>query len=88
MKGIVTVIGKDKVGIIAKVTGLLSGMNLNVEDITQTVMQEFFMMMMLLSLPDDADMKAISEKLDETGRALGVHIRIQHEDIFNAMHRI
>ncbi len=88
MKAIVTVLGKDKVGIIAKVSGTLSEMEVNVEDISQTIMQDYFAMMMMVEVPSSGDMNKIAEKLDELGKAVGVSIRIQHEDIFNAMHRI
>jgi ACT domain-containing protein len=88
MKAIVTVLGKDKVGIIAKVSGTLSEMDVNVEDISQTVMQDYFAMMMMVEVPSSGDMNKIAEKLEELGKAVGVSIRIQHEDIFNAMHRI
>ena len=88
MKAIVTVLGKDKVGIIAKVSGTLSEMDVNVEDISQTVMQDYFAMMMMVEVPSSGDMNKIAVKLEELGKAVGVSIRIQHEDIFNAMHRI
>jgi ACT domain-containing protein len=88
MKAIVTVLGKDKVGIIAKVSGTLSEMDVNVEDISQTVMQDYFAMMMMVELPASGDMNKIAEKLENLGKTVGVSIRIQHEDIFNAMHRI
>ena len=88
MKAIVTVLGKDKVGIIAKVSGTLSEMDVNVEDISQTVMQDYFAMMMMVEVPASGDMNKIAEKLENLGKTVGVTIRIQHEDIFNAMHRI
>ena len=88
MKAIVTVLGKDKVGIIAKVSGTLSEMDVNVEDISQTVMQDYFAMMMMVEVPASVDMNKIAEKLENLGKTVGVTIRIQHEDIFNAMHRI
>ena len=88
MKVIVTVIGKDKVGIIAKVSSALSEMGANVEDISQTVMQGYFAMMMLVEVESAKDMSEIAKNLDILGAEVGVSIRIQHEDIFNAMHRI
>ncbi len=89
MKAIVTVIGKDKVGIIADVCVLLSEHNANVLDISQTVMQDYFTMIMLVdtkgcSLPF-ADLSSI---LKARGEEKELQIRIQREDIFNAMHRI
>ncbi len=88
MKAIVTVIGKDKVGIIAKVSGAISEMGANVEDISQTVMQGYFAMMMMVEVKNEKDMSKIAKNLDLLGAEIGVSIRIQHEDIFNAMHRI
>ena len=88
MKAIVTVIGKDKVGIIAKVSSLLSDLRVNVEDISQTIMQEYFVMMMMVNVSEASEISVISTQLDELGKQIGVSIRIQHEDIFYAMHRI
>ncbi len=88
MKAIVTVLGKDKVGIIAKVSGALAKLGVNVEDISQTIMQDYFVMIMMVEVPKDEKIAEISPKLDELGKEIGVSIRIQHEDIFNAMHRI
>ena len=89
MKAIVTVIGKDRVGITASVCSLLAKHNINILDITQTVLQEFFTMVMLVdpaacaqSIGDMADI------LEQAGKEQGLSIRIQREDIFNAMHRI
>lgn len=88
MKAIVTVLGKDKVGIIAKVSGELSAMGVNVEDISQTVMQDYFAMMMMVEVPASSEVALIAAQLERLGSEVGVSIRIQHEDIFNAMHRI
>ncbi len=89
MKAIVTVIGKDRVGITAAVCSLLAQHNINILDITQTVLQEFFTMVMLVdpsacqqSIGDMADI------LEKAGKEQNLSIRIQREDIFNAMHRI
>ncbi len=88
-KAIITVIGKDKVGIIAKVTNTLAECSVNVLDITQTILQDMFTMMMIVDISkSDMDISAIRENLTATGTELGVEIRIQHEDIFNSMHRI
>lgn len=89
MKAIVSVIGKDKKGIIAKVSTALYDMNINVEDISQTILQDHFTMIMMVSLDDTKlNFQEISAHLDETGKANDVIIRIQHEDIFNCMHKI
>ena len=89
MKAIVTVIGKDRVGITASVCTLLAERNINILDITQTVLQEYFTMVMLVDT--SACAKSIGEMSDILGQAgekQALSIRIQREDIFNAMHRI
>ena len=90
MKAIVTVIGKDRVGIIAEVCSLLAGLNVNINDINQTVMQnDFFTMVMLADVSKSSvSFGEISEKLNQKGEEMGLSIKIQLEDIFNAMHRI
>lgn len=89
MKAIVTVIGKDKVGIIQGVTSVLSENDINIMDINQTLMQEYFTMIMLVDLSKTAiDFKTIKEKLDKKATELGVSIKIQHQDIFKSMHEI
>ena len=87
-KAIVSVIGKDKKGIIAGVTDILFKMDINVADITQTIMQDYFTMIMLVEINEDADFSVIKNALAKKGEELGVTVSIQHEDIFNAMHRI
>ena len=87
MKAIVTVIGKDKSGIIAAVTGELSRLGANVEDISQTILQDYFVMLMLIE-SKKASVADISGKLEALSKKVGVDIKVQHEDIFNAMHRI
>lgn len=89
MRAIVTVIGKDKVGIIAKVSAYLTGINVNIEDISQTVLQEYFVMMMLVDISgSDRKIGTIQEGLNELGSDVGLSLRIQHEDIFNIMHKV
>lgn len=89
MRAIVTVIGKDQVGIIAAVCALLSEHNINVLDISQTVLQEYFTMIMLVDAKEsDLPFADLAELLKKEGEAKGLSIRIQREDIFNAMHRI
>lgn len=89
MKAIVSVVGKDKKGIIAGVSGALSEMEVNIEDISQTIMQDYFTMIMLVNLADSKlNFVEISEKLNALGKRIGVDIRIQSEAIFNAMHKI
>ncbi len=88
-KAVITVIGKDAVGIIAKVSGRCSELGVNILDITQKVFDTTFAMIMLV---DTADMKVSFSEFSETmklaGNELGVVIRATHEELFNAMHRI
>lgn len=88
MKAIVSVIGKDTKGIIAKVSTLLFDENINIEDISQTIMQDYFTMIMMVEISNLSSMTALSLKLSELGSRLGVDIRVQHEDIFNTMHKL
>ena len=89
MKAIVTVIGKDQVGIIAAVCTMLSEKNVNVMDISQTIMQEYFTMIMLVDASSaTVPFAQLKEELAAAGEARNLDIRIQREDIFNAMHRI
>ena len=89
MKAIVTVIGKDKVGITASVCSLLAQHNINILDITQTVLQEYFTMVMLVDTAAcSSSIGEMSDILGKAGEEQGLSIRIQREDIFNAMHRI
>lgn len=88
-KAIVTVVGKDKVGIIAAVTTKLAQYEINVLDITQTVLQEYFTMIMLVDLEGtNTSFEKIKIGLEDKGKELGMSIRIQHEEIFHAMHRV
>ena len=88
MKAIVSVIGKDKKGIIAKVSNILYENDINIEDISQTIMQDYFTMIMMVSISANSDVTKLGEILKKTGEELGVIIRVQHEDIFNAMHKL
>ncbi len=89
MKAVVTVIGKDKKGIIAAASSECAKMGANIVDISQTVMSEYFAMIMLVELSElESDFKTFKENLENAGGALGVDIRVMHEDIFNSMHRI
>ncbi len=89
MRVIVTVYGLDRVGIIYGVCRLLAQANINVLDISQTVMQEFFTMTMLADMSAATqELTTIRTQLNELGKELGVHIRIQSEDLFTAMHTV
>jgi ACT domain-containing protein len=89
MRSLITVIGKDKIGIIYEVTSVLKESNVNVLDITQTLLDGFFTMIMLVDLSKLAmDFSELKSKLDSLGSELDVSIRIQQEALFNSMHTI
>lgn len=89
VKAIVTVVGKDQVGIIAGVCNLLAGENINVLDISQTIMEGYFTMMMVVDVAGcSTPFAALAAKLRSFGEERGLVIRIQREDIFDAMHKI
>jgi len=88
-RGIITVLGKDTVGIIAKVCTYLSEHNINILDISQTIVQDVFNMMMIVDLTkSDKEVRSIIDDLEVIGSNIGVRIQLQLEDIFNSMHRI
>lgn len=89
MKGIITVVGKDKVGIIGRVCTLLSQQGINILDISQTIVQGYFNMMMIVDLTGSTnDFVATVDALETLGKEIGVSIKLQHEEIFDSMHRI
>lgn len=89
MKAIVTVIGKDRIGIIAHVSGILAKNMVNILDISQTILQENFTMIMLVDLSKmKISFSELSKKLDEKGKTLGLQIKIQREEVFKAMHQV
>lgn len=88
-RAIITVVGKDTVGIIAKVCTYLADNQINILDISQTIVQEFFNMMMIVDLTkSEKPFDAISNELSEIGKSTGVQVKVQLEDIFDKMHRI
>lgn len=89
MKAVLTVIGRDTIGIIAKVSGYLAENKINILDISQTIMEDIFTMVMLVDLSAaEKDISVISDELEKTGDTIGVEIKIQHDKIFKSMHRI
>ncbi len=86
---IITVIGKDRVGIIARVCTFLAENSINILDINQSIVQGFFNMMMIVDAQNtQKDFSVLQEEIEKVGDELGVKIKMQHEDIFNIMHRI
>lgn len=89
MKAIITVLGRDRVGIIASTCSYLAENNINILDITQSIIDGYFNMMMIVDISESKNPLAILvEELEELGKVMNVDIRIQHEDIFDSMHRI
>jgi ACT domain-containing protein len=88
-KVVITVVGKDSVGIIAKVCTLLAETGINILDISQTITGGFFNMMMIVDLSEaKITFSELQEKLDEIGKEIGVEIHAQKEEIFDMMHRV
>ena len=89
MRAVITVVGQDKIGIIAEVSRVLAENNINILDISQTIMQDMFTMIMLVNIEKSGtSFKGVSDTLQALGEKLCLSIRIQHEDIFHSMHRI
>lgn len=89
MKAVVTVSGSDRRGIIARVSGFLYEHGVNIEDISQTVLGDQFAMIMKVDTSEsNEDFSLLKDGLEKTGREIGMNVRIQHADIFDAMHNI
>lgn len=89
MKAIITVIGKDTVGILAKVSDACAKANVNIVEVTQSVLQDMFAMIMLAEIDkSNVGFEELRENLNKVGEATGTQIHLMHEDIFNSMHRI
>ena len=89
MKAVVTVTGKDQKGIIAKVSSFLAEKGVNIEDISQTVLGEYFAMILIADLTEaKQELSALAKECAELGKQIGMALYMQHEDIFNAMHNI
>ena len=89
MRAVVTVTGKDKKGIIAKVSAFLAERGVNIEDISQTILSEYFAMIMIVDFSSaTTELSVLAEECAELGKQIGMSIYVQHEDIFNAMHNV
>ncbi|MCL2420707.1 MAG: ACT domain-containing protein [Defluviitaleaceae bacterium] len=89
MNAIIAVIGRDEVGILAKISGVCAENNANVIDVNQSVMQEYFAMIMLAEIGNlSCSFGALTKKLTAAGEELGMTVHVMHEDIFNSMHRV
>ncbi|MGN0452943.1 MAG: ACT domain-containing protein [Ruminococcus sp.] len=90
MKAVITVLGKDNVGILAKVSNACAERNLNILEVTQSVLQDLFAMIMLVEFDpkNTPSFQQLNEDFDSLGEKIGTKIHIMHEDIFNSMHKI
>ncbi len=87
-RAVVSVVGKDQVGIISRVTNILADNQMNILDISQTILQDFFTMIMLVDLADTNDLDHLLTDFSVLEKELGLTISVQLEDVFNAMHRV
>ena len=89
MKAVISVIGADKVGILAKVSAICYQNNCNIVDVTQKVLQEYFTMVMIVEIDEcTVSFTELSDRLEALGKEMNLSIRTMHEEIFNSMHRI
>lgn len=89
MKAVITVLGKDTVGILAKVSAACAEEGVNIIEVTQSIMQDLFAMIMLADIKDaNVTVDDLSKKLNKVGDEMGVKVHVMHEDIFNSMHKI
>ncbi|KRL89515.1 ACT domain-containing protein [Lactobacillus kalixensis] len=88
MKAILTVVGKDHTGIVAKVSSQLAKDEINILDISQTIMDTNFVMMMSVELPENINFKKVSQELTKLGNAMNLEINLRNEELFDAMHSI
>ncbi len=89
MRSVISVIGKDAVGITAKVSAICAKRNVNIVDITQSVLDDIFAMVMLTELPNEKDVvKGLNSDFSELSESTGLEIRVMNEDVFNSMHKI
>ncbi len=89
MKAVITIVGRDQVGIVAMVSGILAANGVNVLNINQNILDGFFNMLMISDISKSkVSLKELQDILKEKGQEIGLDIKVQHEDIFNIMHRI
>ncbi|MCG8538664.1 MAG: ACT domain-containing protein [Clostridia bacterium] len=89
MKAVITVIGKDKIGIIAEIALVLAKSRANILDISQTILQDYFTMIMIVDLEKiNISFMELTDDLNRAGERIGMSIKVQHEEIFNGMHKI
>lgn len=88
MRVVITVVGKDRPGILASVSSKCAEYNVNIVDVTQKVLQDLFTMIMIAEMPEGQTVQSIAKDFEDMGNKEGLKIHVMHEDIFNAMHTI
>lgn len=89
MRAVITVVGKDNVGILSKVSGVCAKYNVNIIEVSQSVLQDMFAMIMMADIKDmNENFTTLADDMTELGKSLNLSIHTMHEDIFNSMHRI
>ncbi len=89
MRAVVTVTGKDKKGVIAKVSAFLADKGVNIEDVSQTILNEYFAMIMIVDMSEaKQELSVLAKECAQMGEKIGMSVYLQHEDIFNAMHSV
>lgn len=89
MKAVITVIGKDTVGVVARVSAVCAELNINIEDVTQSIMQEMFCMIMLVNLSAcNADQSVVRGRFDTLAEEMGMQVTLTRQEVFDAMHKI
>ena len=88
MKAVITVVGKDRPGILAFVSGKCASVSINIVDVTQKVLQDLFTMIMIVEIPENLRVPDVASAFQEDGQKEGLQIQVMQEDIFNAMHPI
>ncbi len=89
MKAVISVVGRDRPGILAFVADQCADRNINIEDVTQKILQDMFTMVMIVNIPEDLpNFGKLTEEIEKAGEEQGLKIHLMHEDIFNAMHTI
>lgn len=89
MRAVITVVGRDMVGILAKVSGLCAGHNVNIIEVSQSILQDMFCMIMMVDTAESrVELSALADEFSKAGEEMGLVIHVMHEDVFKSMHRI
>ena len=88
MNAVITVIGADKVGILARIATACADNHVNIEEVTQTILRGMFAMIMLVTLPEDLTIESLSKKMDEAGKALEMNVSVTRQEIYDVTHKV